>query len=316
MILIFARTPLQLFIVRELISQKIISGEISLIYTAQNKKNDYLSIIRGYEFKNIIVIKDITWSSRLNKLIQINILRKAIKSLSFEQIVISSIDYLPFRYAISERYPIEIISYDDGLGNYKENSIYFSESDDWFERVISKQLKILSLAQLKTDTKVHYTILDNYKVHSHSRYTQLKSVDLKQVSRMTNNVSIFIGQEWCDYITDDDKDFVSRLVDILSINPVTFYIPHPKEKDLMIGKLIAKNVVYINSICEEFIYTLVTSGVKKITVYTVMSTTALLLSSISSIEVIVIVNKNDKYSEYHATLRQLYLQSGCAFLEI
>lgn len=285
-------TPLQMIICLEIIRQKNIEeyGVICLFLTKSDKYQYYFDKIKKDSlFSYAFYPKEKVIGIQL--LLDVFIFRKKIAEnknfLNIENLYIASIDSRYIQVLFSVLKYEKLYTFDDGLANLNyDGSYYRNEELSFTRRMLWHIVGVKTLVQnIRDKVKMHYTIYNDKKnIVSNTEYISLlDKQDFKANSNEGMEYSFFLGQPLYEVDKICDDNYINSLLSNLDVD---FYFPHPRENYKILNSI---EIIYTKKIFEDYIKGFINeNNVKKIKIYTFLSTAVLNLAEIDSIELFVI----------------------------
>ena len=299
-------TPLQM-----LIAEKIIQLN-------QNEKFDLILIINGNlngKFKNyfnrlkvntcksmMYELKNVSKAKKIKKFLEFKKNYHKWSNFNYSSYYLASIDNTFFHWIISKKSDkSDIYTFDDGIANIYNGSLYFNEKIFLLNKFIWKILGVdYGLNKIKNQSKIHYTIyLNRENIINKKEYISLFSKSNVKVKNhnMKEEINLFLGQPLYEVNNNYNKDYILSILEKFGIN---LYFPHPRENYNLENEI---RVVKSDYIFEDYIVNL-SAEYKKINIYTFFSTAALNVEGIPGVEIYCLTN--DFLKEKYIGLYKLF----------
>lgn len=304
--LIMCTTPLQMLIAEKIIQLK------------KNEKFDLILIINGNsnnKFKNYFnrlqlktsksMIYELNSVSKLEKIKKFMGFKKKYRKWSdfnYSSYYLASIDNTFFHWIISNKSEnSSIYTFDDGIANIYNGSLYFNEKKFLLNKLIWKILGVgYSLNKIKNQSKIHYTIYPERENIIHKKeYISIfskKNINIENHNANTE-INLFLGQPLYEINNNYNKDYI---VAILKKFNIDVYFPHPRE-----NYNLEKEVEIIKSdyVFEDYVVNL-SLEYKKINIYTFFSTAAINVEEFPNVKIYCLIN--DFLKENYSGLYELF----------
>ena len=241
--LVLIRTPFQAWLFEKIIEEECLT-QFDLIYFTQNlsnedqwyfkklsqrSKNNYLIFVSRKKFDILNHLGFWLKTKNLN-------LQKA-----YDIVFLSSIDSLVLNAIASEKYYKELVTFDDGTGNYNCESIYFDDYSRGRLKLYQKLFSTQSLGRIKSRINRHYTLHINLKnIVGRDRLLEIKgwvsSTEKKDDTCLNKEKIYFIGSPFEEVLTKDEIVNIENYAKKIGVDA---YVKHPRERNaLAIGAVI------------------------------------------------------------------------------
>lgn len=298
--LFICRTPLQAYIIKNIILNENGVGDIRLLYLAPSANEinfEYFNQLK--EFARIsdfmVVNENLT---NLGKFVEsfylLYMIRSKFKGEKFENVYISSITSILIQTLISNVSYKCLKSFDDGSGNYNYGGSYYNNEKSglvlrtmgcFFGNRLNKYLLKKNIFQHFALDASKRNIVDNVSPLSLKFARKKQSVNIHRGA-----CSVLIGT-----VYESISPCPERLIHAINnMHFINYYIPHPRYDK---SPIIAFNILSAPSICEEKILNLF-EEFDFITVYGFNTTALMTLRNVSGLKRIMLKTKYIKNSEY------------------
>lgn len=235
--LLIVRTPLQAWIAARVLAAERVKMYDLLYFTQNDSPEDrnYFTELCGkaetatYLFAkkrrfDILNHLDFRWQARA-----------WFKEKSYNIILLASIDaFVP--NSIASNQSGELVTFDDGTGNFTESSSYFVDNGGWRAKLYRYLLGAASISKIASRTSRHYTLYPNYKniVESarliDSSKWLIRDASFLKHSENANPITYFIGGPFSEDLTPND---IRALESFLRTMDINVYVRHPREHNVL-----------------------------------------------------------------------------------
>ena len=307
--LILIRTPLQAYVVEKIIELEKIQNYEVLYITTNNSEED-INYFNKLKLNSINAKYLYIKNSKSALIYYIKLYIKAYKWLKPTQklILLSSIDLYLFRTIIAKRNKnTKIITFDDGIENYKINGRYNYEITKFKFNIFKIILNFEDLNKIKKSISFHYAL--NNKLINIIESKRVKSLKLwtnnyTNKSTLNEKIIFFIGEPFNDFMTPNQ---IIRIKSYLKTLDIDYYVKHPREEILINDEIKLLNKK--GKIAEEAIIDV--SGNKEIILIGWMSSVMLNLSQIVKQRIVFLMNEDN-----NAIYEMIAKKSGCEIIFI
>lgn len=283
--LLVCLTPLQMLIALKIIEQNPAVYDVLCISYNQNEKYDYyfdkLSKMCQESYKFIIHSERKIF--RIFDFLRFKFFLFHHFSNRYNTIFVASIDNPFLHLSLSHIKKKNIITFDDGSANINKDSVYYKYIEkSKMQRAVLKFLgNNYNISKIISESDLHYTIYeDSENVVKNTTFISLFS-ELKE-NLNKKKIKIFLGQP----LNEIKGINIDKIFKFLLSENVKYYFPHPRERSLY------KEFTYINSslIFEDYILELLREDYY-IEIYTILSTAAINVASLSNVNIYVLHQK-------------------------
>lgn len=158
-------------------------------------------------------------------------IQPAMKRKIYKRVVLASFDNLAVRRIAMLNDQADIISFDDGTGNINKKSIYWSNEQNFREKIYSLGIGMSGRQRFISRIRKHYSAYPDFKNVIPSQYVRyLNPFDLnRNIYSNSQGLTFFIGQPF--KLTSEK---IEALVGKIYEYPVDYYVKHPRESRLLV----------------------------------------------------------------------------------
>jgi beta-galactosamide-alpha-2,3-sialyltransferase len=306
--LILLRTPLQAYLVEKILNIEKIQEYDILYITTNNSEEDinyFNKLKNSSKNSKYIFIK----KSKFSLIYYIKLYFKAYKWISrkADLIFVSSIDLYLFRTILKNRDSgTKIITFDDGIENFKKNGNYNFETEKLKLKIYQIIFNFEFLDYVKKSISYHYTLNDNHvNIIEEKRVKKLKLWPKDHnIKRSNEQIKFFISEPFHEFMTQNQIKRINLYLKNLDID---YYVKHPREEILINDeiKLLNKN----GCIAEEAIINI--SGNKEIILIGWISSVMLNLAQVVKHRIVFLLQEDE-----NDQLLIIAKKSGCEIIYI
>jgi len=310
--LVLIRTPFQAWLFEKIIEEERLT-QFDLIYFTQNlsdedklyfdklsqrSRNSYLIFVSR---KNFDILNHLGFWLKTKKLN----LKK-----NYDVVFLSSIESLVLNAIASKKCSNELVTFDDGTGNYNCKSIYFDDVSRGRLKLYQKLFGTQSLGKIKSRIKRHYTLHINLKnIVGRDRLLEIKGwvspIEKKDDTFLKKEKIYFIGSPFEEVLKKNEIVSIENYAKKIGVDA---YVKHPRERNaLAIGAVILDKR---GRIAEEAIL----DDAKGHEIILIGSLSSVMFNLSSCVKKRIILT-NEKYSSGNYLL-DLAVESGCVIEKI
>ena len=230
--LVLLTTPFQAALAKKVLAAERISLFDVLYVTHNDSEEDrrYFNRLSTLASRSEYIVVRQGFSDFLSSLQTILTIRKRFSLPTYDAVLLASLDSYVFAW-LTAKNTSQLISFDDGIGNFLKNGVFSREREDIRPRLYRMLLDIPSMGQLIDSVSRHYSlypqqenIVDKFKV---------RGLSISMHVPVETNAAIktfFVGQPFEEYMSTGQ---MASLRDFAHSMLIDYYVPHPREKSSM-----------------------------------------------------------------------------------
>lgn len=230
--------------------------------------------------------------------------RSFMNKTRYEAFYLASIDNRFFQYVISKSIgDFDILTFDDGLANIIQNSIYLN-SESFFKKAVLYLMGVRYFTHdLWCKSSKHYSIYRDipnvfFNVENIHLFESGSTISDKEVKE----IKIFLGQPFNEVFDSSSKQYIAKIIKLFSID---YYFPHPREREPFIGE---SEIINTSLIFEDYIVDLMEENPNlRLKLYAITSGAVLNFINNPNIEINYIKNNflQSRYESFYDLIERL-----------